>query len=134
VKQYPHTVPHIATTNQSTSTHSFQDTSTKPARKSKMPCSRTYGPTGPMVPLPAAGVACWRSILWSPRTAWTTSCSRWPGSRYASQLGMLLRLLERIGDKCIVDAFFSFPFNPQFPTIFRHASAASLLEIQRSHR
>ncbi|KAJ1290131.1 hypothetical protein BS78_02G219300 [Paspalum vaginatum] len=71
-----------------------------------------------IVPLPPAVVACWKSILAS------ESCvDDILQSLAALQVRIskvCCKVLERIGDKCVVDAFSSFPFSPTYPPLVKH--------------
>ncbi|KAK3133633.1 hypothetical protein QOZ80_6AG0539060 [Eleusine coracana subsp. coracana] len=81
------------------------------------PVPRINVPGGPMVPLPPAAVACWKSILASENCVDDILESLAKLELRVSKV--CCSVLEKIGDKCILDAFSSFPFNPLFPPLVK---------------
>ncbi|KAK3130350.1 hypothetical protein QOZ80_6BG0492370 [Eleusine coracana subsp. coracana] len=81
------------------------------------PVPRINVPGGPMVPLPAAAVACWKSILASENCVDDILESLVKLELRVSKV--CCSVLEKIGDNCIISAFSSFPFNPLFPPLVR---------------
>ncbi|XP_062199948.1 uncharacterized protein LOC133902380 [Phragmites australis] len=73
-------------------------------------------PKGPIVP--PTVVACWKSILASENCVDDILHSLAALQVRVSEV--CCSVLEKIGNKCVVDAFSSFPFNPVYPPLVNH--------------
>lgn len=95
---------------------------------SEVPVPQINVPGGPLAPLPPAAVACWKSIMAS------TNCVDDILESLAKLDVRVSRVccsvIENIGEKCIVEAFSSFPFNPQFPPLLEHICTSAIPPLE----
>ncbi|KAL6656216.1 hypothetical protein ACP70R_007042 [Stipagrostis hirtigluma subsp. patula] len=73
-------------------------------------------PAEPVVPPTVA--ACWKSIAAS--GSCVDDILRSLAALEVRISKVCCSVLEKIGDKCVVDAFSSFPFNPLYPPLIKH--------------